>query len=115
MEEIYDEPLTPEWVEEHVDTKSELLVSNFSEITTEKNEKGHFYIQICFRGEFYWELIFLGTNKWYVTLDSAPDTDSWMPDVKTIGDFFRLFKVATGIYPPMKKLAKTQISPINIL
>lgn len=98
-------PFTIKWLSDNIDLESKQLKDYFVSVSIEDNSTdsqdiGHVEIVV---GEMYWSLIkSMGSEEWLCTLWDKPDTDSWIPSVKTIEDFKRLFRVATGFDLPYK-------------
>lgn len=69
--------------------------------TVDKKDAG--CIDIIYCGQYFWCLC-KGTDRkdWLVTASNEFRNDAWIPSVKTIADFKRLFRVATGFDLPLK-------------
>lgn len=98
-------PFTIKWLKDNIDFNDKRFEDEFVELCIEdiainENSSGRIVIN-C--GEMYWTLIkSIGSEEWLCTLWDEPDTDSWIPSVKTVDDFKRLFRVATGFDLPYK-------------
>ncbi len=97
----YDQKLfTIKWLMDNIDFNDKRFEDEFVELCIEENSSGRIVIN-C--GEMYWTLIkSTVSEEWLCTLWNEPDTDSWIPSVKTVEDFKRLFRVATGFDLPYK-------------
>ena len=97
-----EEPFTAKWFKNDIDYKHRDFIDSFVEIVIKEDCHGHCTIEII-NGEMYWTLINSSSqDEWYCTLWDEPNNDAWIPSVKTIGDFKRLFRVATGFDLPLK-------------
>lgn len=61
-------------------------------------------IDIIYHSQVFWTLSKgLSYKEWLATVDNTFRNDVWIPSVKTIGDFKRLFRVAAGFDLPLKR------------
>lgn len=94
------------WLQENIDEaaidRSGRVCIYFEDIISdERGEAGH--LDIVYGSQLYWT-VGKGTSgdEWLCTCSNSWRNDDWIPCIKTIGDFKRLWRVATGFELPLK-------------
>ena len=104
MKETQDSDFfTLEWLKDNIDLEDQRLKDPYdSHVEIYIDDKDR-CIDIVYCGDVYWTITEASSGKeWYVSMDSEPRNDSWLPSVVTIDDFKRLFRVAAGFDLPLK-------------
>lgn len=113
MAEIVDylreekEPFTVHWLMNNADfdkiSKIENVDFTVEDDTLDGKDAG--CIDIIYCAQYYWCLC-KGTDgkEWLATASNEYRNDAWIPSVRTIADFKRLFHVATGYELPLKNV-----------
>ena len=102
---------TVRWLSENIDMNDYRLKDSYNnhvEVQIEDNTtddgKDAGCIDIIYCGQIFWTLS-KGTDgvEWLASVSEEFRNDSWIPSVKSIADFKRLFRVAAGFDIPLKK------------
>ena len=103
-----NKPFSMKWLHDNFDFEANDARDDNAEvyfediISDERGEAGH--IDIIYCSQVFWTCG-KGTagDKWLCTCTTEWRSDDWIPCVVTIGDFKRLWRVATGYELPLKK------------
>ena len=102
-----NKPFSMKWLYDNIDIetveRNEHVDVYFSDIISdERGEAGH--VEIIYMRQIYWTCSKgLAGNEWLCTCTPEEHSDDWIPSIYTIGDFKRLWRVATGYDLPLKK------------
>ena len=99
-------PFTAKWLQENIDMERidrhgnvQIMISDV--ISDERGDAG--CIDIIYNGMQFWCISKgLDSEEWLCTCSDEFRNDCWIPSVKSIADFLRLWRVATGFELPMK-------------
>jgi hypothetical protein len=101
-----EKPFSMKWLQENIDEaaidRSGKVCIYFEDvISDERGEAGH--LDIVYLSQLYWT-VGKGTagTEWLCTCSNSWRNDDWIPSIQTIGDFKRLWRVATGFDLPLK-------------
>ena len=116
LKDSYDyenEPFSIQWLKENIDWDKFYELGDRSGISSVemiindvfvKDGKESGTIDISYCASFYITVSKgLDSPNWLVSGDRYFRNDSWLPVVKTMGDFKRLFRVMTGFALPLKE------------
>ena len=114
MEQIVDivrdddnAPFSAKWLKDHIDLKdprlndgSVIVDIDDDIISDERGEAG--CIDIHYMSQVFWTISKgLASEEWLCSCSPEFRSDDWIPSIRTIGDFKRLFRVATGFDLPL--------------
>jgi len=102
-----NKPFSMKWLYDNFDTDANDAREDYVEvyfediISDERGEAGH--IDIIYMSQVFWTCG-KGTagDEWLCTCTPEWRSDDWIPSIKTIGDFKRLWRVASGYDLPLK-------------
>lgn len=98
-------PFTMRWLMANADFERINQIPNIEFLADDETIDGKDAgcIDITYCGQYYWCLC-KGTDysEWLVTASNEYRNDAWIPSVRSIADFKRLFRVATGYELPIK-------------
>lgn len=106
-ERVRDEltPFTAKWLQDNIDRNSilyrtdvQIMISDV--ISDERGDAG--CIDIIYNGMFWCISKGLASKEWLCTCSNEFRNDCWIPNVRSIADFKRLWRVATGFVLPLK-------------
>ena len=102
-----NKPFSMKWLYDNFDFEENDELGAFVElefsdiISDERGEAGH--LDIIYMSQIFWTCgKGLAGKEWLCTCTTEWRGDDWIPSVKTIGDFKRLWRVATGYDLPLK-------------
>ena len=98
-------PFTAKWLQDNIDRNSilyrtdvQIMISDV--ISDERGDAG--CIDIIYNGMFWCISKGLASKEWLCTCSNEFRNDCWIPNVRSIADFKRLWRVATGFVLPLK-------------
>ena len=105
-----DMPFSAKWLKDHINLKDRRLndgsvlidIDEDSIISDERGEAG--CIDIHYMSQVFWTINKgLASKEWLCSCSPEFRSDDWIPCIRTIGDFKRLFRVATGFDLPLRR------------
>lgn len=103
-------PFSAKWLKDNIDLEDQRLndgsvlidIDEEDIISDERGEAG--CIDIHYMSQVFWTINKgLASEEWLCSCSPEFRSDDWIPSIRTIEDFKRLFRVATGFDLPLKR------------